>query len=246
MKRRLDELLILRKFADDLVKARALIGAGEVLVDDRRSDKAGALCDIDATIRVKTHCPYVSRGGFKLQAGISHFGLNITGRVCVDVGASSGGFTDCLLQNGAGKVYAVDVSYGLLDWKLRQDPRVVVIERFNARNLSSAQIKESIDLAVFDAAFISLTKLIPAVLPLFKKEVALLALIKPQFELPKEKIGRGGVVKNDGLHQEALDTIQSFALSHHLRSVGVLPSPILGPKGNKEFLIYLKRDAAKE
>lgn len=245
MKLRLDEILIIRKLADDLPSARALIGAGEVYVDDNIADKAGSVFDSNAEVRVKAHCPYVSRGGLKLQAGLSHFGLDITGLVCLDVGASSGGFTDCLVQNGAARVYAVDVAYGQLDWKLRQDPRVVVIERFNARKLTAVQIDRPIDLAVFDASFISITKLIPIVLPFFQKESALLALIKPQFELPREKIGRGGVVRDARFHEEVLDAIQVFALRHHLRSKGVVASPILGPKGNREFLIYLRGDAAK-
>jgi 23S rRNA (cytidine1920-2'-O)/16S rRNA (cytidine1409-2'-O)-methyltransferase len=240
LKLRLDELLVIRKIADDLPTARALIGAGKVFVDERVSDKAGSLIDDKAPIRVKTSCPYVSRGGLKLQAALSHFGIEINGKICLDVGASSGGFTDCLLQNGAEKVYAVDVAYGQLDWKLRQDPRVVVIERFNARKLTTTQVPEFIDLAVFDASFISLTKLIPVALPFFGEEIALIALIKPQFELARGKIGPGGVVRNPRLHEEALETIQSFALRHQLRVEGVVASPIIGPKGNKEFLIYIK------
>jgi len=242
LKLRLDELLVIRKITDDLPTARALIGAGKVFVDDRVSDKVGTLIDDKATIRLKAGCPYVSRGGLKLQEGINHFGLEISGRICLDVGASSGGFTDCLLQNGAAKVYAVDVAYGQLDWKLRQDPRVVVIERFNARNLTTAEIVDFIDLAVFDASFISLTKLIPVVLRFFKKKIILLALIKPQFELPKKLIGKGGVVKNPQQHEQALNTIRLFAHKHNLSSDGIVASPILGPKGNKEFLILLRGD----
>lgn len=240
MKLRLDELLIIRNLADDLTEAKALIGAGKVLVDERISDKAGYLFDSNVRIRVKAQCPFVSRGGLKLQAGLDHFRLDISGRICLDVGASTGGFTDCLLQNGAAKVYAVDVAYGQIDWKLRQDPRVIVIERYNARKLTTVEIDSSIDLAVFDASFISLTKLIPVVLPFFHEEIALIALIKPQFELPKEKVGQGGVVKNSQFHEEVLEAIQSFALLHNLRCEGIVASPILGPKGNKEFLIYLK------
>ncbi len=240
MKLRLDELLIIRNLADDLSAARALIGAGKVLVDERISDKAGYLFDSNVRIRVKAQCPFVSRGGLKLQEGLDHFGLDVSDRICLDVGASSGGFTDCLLQNGAAKVYAVDVAYGQIDWKIRQDPRVIVIERFNARKLTTAEIDSPIDLAVFDASFISLTKLIPVVFPFFNKEIALIALIKPQFELPKEKVGQGGVVKNTQYQEEALDAIQSFALRCNLSCEGIVPSPILGPKGNKEFLIFLK------
>jgi 23S rRNA (cytidine1920-2'-O)/16S rRNA (cytidine1409-2'-O)-methyltransferase len=242
LKLRLDELLLLRKIADNLENARALIGAGKVYVNDRLSDKAGSLFDQETEIRIKERCLYVSRGGLKLQAGLLHFGLDITGMVCIDVGASTGGFTDCLLQNGARKVYAIDVAYGQFDWKLRQDPRVVVLERFNARKLTSAHIDEFINLAVLDASFISLTKLIPPLLPFFQNNIALIALIKPQFELPKEKIGQGGVVRDARLHEAALDAIRSFAEKHHLIARDIVASPILGPKGNKEFLIYLTGD----
>jgi 23S rRNA (cytidine1920-2'-O)/16S rRNA (cytidine1409-2'-O)-methyltransferase len=239
LKLRLDQLLLIRKIASDLATARALIGAGKVFVNDRLSDKAGSLIAPEAHIRVKASCPYVSRGGLKLQEGLVRFGLDVTGMICIDIGASTGGFTDCLLQNGAKKVYAVDVAYGQLDWKLRQDPRVVVIERFNARELTAAHIDELIDVAVLDASFISLTKLIPPVLPLFRKDIALIALIKPQFELSKEKIGPGGIVKEAPLHEEALDTLRSFALQNHLTVKDIVASPILGQKGNKEFLIFL-------
>jgi 23S rRNA (cytidine1920-2'-O)/16S rRNA (cytidine1409-2'-O)-methyltransferase len=242
LKLRLDELLLFRNIADDLKTARGLIGAGKVFVNDTLSDKAGCLFGPKVHIKVKAHCPFVSRGGLKLQAGLLHFDLDISGMVCIDVGASTGGFTDCLLQNGAGKVYAIDVAYGQFDWKLRQDPRVVLIERFNARKLTSVQIDECIDLAVLDASFISLTKLIPPLLPFFQKDITLIALIKPQFELPKEKIGKGGVVKDAKLHEEALNTIRLFAVKHHLTAKDIIPSPILGPKGNREFLILLTGD----
>jgi 23S rRNA (cytidine1920-2'-O)/16S rRNA (cytidine1409-2'-O)-methyltransferase len=171
--------------------------------------------------------------------------VDVTGMVCIDVGASTGGFTDCLLQNGAAKVYAIDVAYGQLDWKLRKDQRVVVMERFNARKLTPDHIGEFIDLAVLDASFISLTKLIPALLPFFQKNIALIALIKPQFELPKGKIGQGGVVRDAQLHEEAVDALRSFAGKHHLKVEGIVPSPILGPKGNKEFLIFLTGDSSE-
>jgi 23S rRNA (cytidine1920-2'-O)/16S rRNA (cytidine1409-2'-O)-methyltransferase len=244
LKVRLDELLLLRNITSSLETARALIGAGKVYINDRISDKAGILFDHETHIRIKEECPYVSRGGLKLQAGLVHFGLDVTGMVCIDVGASTGGFTDCLLQNGAAKVYAVDVAYGQLDWKLRQDQRVVVIERFNARKLTSEHVAEFIDLAVLDASFISLTKLIPSLLPFFQENIELIALIKPQFELPRGKISRGGVVRDARLHEEALDAVRFFAGMHHLKVEGIVPSPILGPKGNKEFLIYLSGDCS--
>lgn len=239
MKIRLDALLLERKLVQELDKAKALIGAGEVLVNERVVDKVGFLCDTAAVIRIRAHCPYVSRGGLKLAKGLDHFGIDPSGRTCIDIGASSGGFTDCLLQRGARRVYAVDVAYGQLDWKIRQDPRVVVLERCNARQLTPAQLPEPIDLAVMDVSFISITKIIPALLPLFSRPFALLALIKPQFELPREKIPRGGVVHHAELHQEAIDRVTTFASSVGLITEGCVPSPILGPKGNKEFLVYL-------
>lgn len=240
MKIRLDELLLQRNLVQDRGKARALIGAGEVLVNEHRVDKAGCLCDVTATIRIKEHCPYVSRGGLKLEKGLEHFGIDPAGKVCLDVGASTGGFTDCLLQHGARKVYAVDVAYGQLDWKIRQNVAVVVLERCNARQLTSAFFAEPLDLAVMDASFISITKLIPPLLPLFGHQAfALLALIKPQFELPREKVPKGGVVVQEELHEEAIRRVSEFALLCGLRSSGTVASPILGPKGNREFLIYL-------
>lgn len=239
MKIRLDALLLERNLVQQKDKARALIGAGEVLVNERVVDKVGFLCDPGAAVRIRTHCPYVSRGGLKLAAGLHHFRIDPSGLTCIDIGASSGGFTDCLIQHGAGKVYAVDVAYGQLDWKIRQDPRVVVLERCNARQLTPAQIPESIDLAVMDVSFISITKIIPALLPLFTGPFALLALIKPQFELPKEDIPHGGVVLLAELHQKAIDLVTAYALGLRLKTEGTVPSPVLGPKGNKEFLIYL-------
>ncbi len=240
MRIRLDELLLHRKLVADIDKARALIIAGEVLVQDRVVDKVGTLCDPAVAIRLRQQCPYVSRGGLKLGKGLDHFRVDPGGKICIDVGASSGGFTDCLLQHGARKVYAVDVAYGQLDWKLRQDQRVVVLERCNARQLTAAVITDPLDLAVIDASFISLTRLIPPLLPLFGSSVAILALIKPQFELPRGKVPTGGVVLLAEQHQQAIDEVSAFAGRCGLCSMGVVASPILGPKGNKEFLIYLR------
>lgn len=218
-----------------------MIGAGEVYVNDEISDKAGKPYPADAEIRVKGKCRYVSRGGLKLEHGLDHFQVSPQDLCCADIGASSGGFTDCLLQHGAARVYAIDVAYGQLDWKIRQDPRVVVMERFNARKIQPADLAEPIELAVMDTSFISITSIIPALLPLFKDKVRILALIKPQFELPKAKVGKGGVVRDPELHQQAVTKIERFATEHGLVSSGVTPSPILGPKGNTEFLIYLTR-----
>lgn len=238
-KLRLDELLLLRGLVQDREKARALIGAGEVLVNENRIDKAGHLCSPDVDIRLKTHCPYVSRGGLKLEKGLDFFQIDASGKVCLDVGASTGGFTDCLLQHGARKVYAVDVAYGQLDWKIRQNPAVVVMERCNARQLTIDLFPTPLDLAVMDASFISITKLIPALLPLFPETFTLIALIKPQFELPRHKVGKGGVVQTPELHEEAIGSVIEFAKTLGLRSLGTVASPILGPKGNKEFLTLL-------
>jgi 23S rRNA (cytidine1920-2'-O)/16S rRNA (cytidine1409-2'-O)-methyltransferase len=241
VKQRLDEILVISGLAENLTKARALIGAGQVLVNEQLADKAGSFFGPDVRIQVKPGCPYVSRGGIKLKGALDAFDYDPTGQLCVDIGASSGGFTDCLLQHGARKVYAVDVGYGQLDWKLRQDPRVVVIERFNARTISRNQIPESIELAVIDSSFISLTKLIPPLLPLFGEEIHLIALIKPQFELPREKIPKGGVVVDPLLHEEAITKILHFSETIGLTSQGVIRSPLVGPKGNSEFLIHLTR-----
>ncbi|MEE4240528.1 MAG: TlyA family RNA methyltransferase [Desulfopila sp.] len=241
MKTRLDVLLVKQNLAESLSEAQALIGAGQVYVDERVADKAGNTYVNEVNIRIKKRCPYVSRGGFKLLEALETFQVDVSRMICADIGASSGGFTDCLLQKGAAKVYAVDVAYGQFSWKLRQDSRVVVIERFNARKISPREVVELLDLAVIDASFISVTKLLPPLIPLFKKEIRIIALIKPQFELPKEMVGKGGVVTQTQAHQQAIDTISSFSSSHGMQTEGVVQSPLLGPKGNKEFLIYLKK-----
>jgi len=243
---RLDQLVLQRNFADSPAKAQALIMAGLVRVNAQRRDKPGALVAADCRLEVKERCPYVSRGGLKLAAALSAFKLKPAGFICADVGASTGGFTDCLLQNGAARVYAIDVGYGQLAWELRQDERVVVLERTNARKLKPADLPESIDLAVIDAAFISLKLLIPPLLPLFAGEAAIIALIKPQFEVAKGLIGKGGVVRDPGLHTQVIAGISKFAASLGLISHGVTCSPVLGPKGNKEFLIYLTRPVTSD
>ncbi len=242
MKIRLDELLIKRGLVDSLELARALIGAGHVYVDENVADKPGSLYRIDCLVRLKEKKQYVSRGGHKLEKALAHFHLSASGLCCLDIGASTGGFTDCLLQHGARRVYAVDVAYGQIDWKLRQDDRVRVIERFNARNISIKQIPEPIQLAVIDASFISLTKLIPPLLNLPEEQKIIVALIKPQFELPRDKVSKGGVVRDHALHNQAIDKIIGFANGENLKITGVVQSPILGPKGNKEFMICLKAD----
>ncbi len=241
MKVRLDKLLVEKNLAPTRQKAQALILAGLVQVGPHRVDKPGTSVPDDQPITIKGNdCPFVSRGGLKLAKGIEHFSITPDSLICADIGASTGGFTDCLLQNGAKKVYAVDVGYGQLDWKLRQDDRVVVKERTNARHLTPADLEEPIHLAVIDAAFISLKILIPPLLPLFARQIAILALIKPQFEVGKGKVGKGGVVKDPDLHNQVIKDILTFTAELNLTSMGTTESPILGPKGNKEFLVYLK------
>ena len=216
-----------------------MIGAGKVCVDGDPCDKAGCLVPTDAVITVRPGRRYVSRGGEKLEAGLQALQIDPSGLICADIGSSTGGFTDCLLQFGAARVYSVDVGYGLLDWKLRQDRRVVVLERSNARHLTAAQIPEPIDLAVIDASFISLALLFPPLVPLFRTDVRILALVKPQFQLPREKIGRGGIVRDAALHDEALAMVRGYADAHGLACAGVVASPVRGAKGNQEFLMLL-------
>jgi 23S rRNA (cytidine1920-2'-O)/16S rRNA (cytidine1409-2'-O)-methyltransferase len=238
-KTRLDRLLVQNGLAPNLEKARAIIGAGEVLINDSPADKAGFKYSPTAVVRIKEKIPYVSRGGLKLEKGLSHFKISPAGRTCMDIGASTGGFTDCLLQHGAEKVYAVDVAYGQLSWKLRQDKRVVVLERFNARKITSSHIAEAMELVVMDVSFISITKLIPSLIPLFSGNISILTLIKPQFELAKEDITAGGVIKDPELHRKAIRKIELFIEDAGLVSKGVVSSPILGPKGNREFLMMI-------
>ncbi|MGV1099608.1 TlyA family RNA methyltransferase [Thiovibrio sp. JS02] len=243
MKLPLHRLLLLRGLAPTREKAQAVIAAGLVLVNGQVADKAGSLFADSVAIELKGKtCPYVSRGGLKLAAGLDHFGIEPTGFTCADIGASTGGFTDCLLTRGAARVYAVDVGYGQLDWRLRQDPRVVVMERTNARNLQPGDIPEPLDLAVIDASFISLRLLLPPLLAFFPEKVKVLALIKPQFEVGKGKVGKGGVVRDSELHEQVVAEIAGFAQALKLKTVGIIASPVLGPKGNKEFLIYLVSD----
>lgn len=240
MKERLDKLLVLKGLAPSRPRAQALIGAGLVRLDDRVLDKAGTLVAEDARLSVKENpCPYVSRGGLKLAAALDHFGLDPAGLICLDIGASTGGFSDCLLQRGAARVYAVDVGYGQLAWKLRQDPRVVVLERTNARYLKPGDLPELMSLVVLDASFISLKLLLAPILAFLRPEARIVALIKPQFEVGRGKVGKGGVVRDQELQQEVIASLRDFALELKLNWLGVTPSPILGPKGNREFLACL-------
>jgi 23S rRNA (cytidine1920-2'-O)/16S rRNA (cytidine1409-2'-O)-methyltransferase len=240
LKIRLDQLLVDLHLVVDLEEARARIGAGEVYVNDTISDKAGAVYAPDVSIRLKQKCPFVSRGGLKLSHALAHFDQAVEGLICLDVGASTGGFTDCLLQNGALQVFAIDVAYGQLAWKIRQDPRVHVLERFNSRKITPADINMAdVGLAVMDVSFISLTKILPPLFPLFPDKIALIALVKPQFELPRNDIGPKGVVTDPDLHQKAIDKIKYFVEDFDLKVKDLITSPILGPKGNTEFLIHI-------
>jgi len=247
IKRRLDLLLVDKGLAPSRQRARALIMAGKILVNSLPAAKAGTLISGNDSIELKGgDIPYVSRGGLKLEGALNEISLNITDCTCLDVGASTGGFTDCLLQNGAVRVYAVDVGYGQLAWKLRQDPRVVAIERTNIRFMPFEIIPEAVDIATIDVSFISLKIVVPAVMGFLKEEGFILALIKPQFEVGKGQVGKGGVVREPKLHARVIEDLSSFFTGTGLRCEKVIPSPILGPKGNREFFILLHhKDSGK-
>lgn len=239
---RIDRLLFERGLAESREKAQAMIFAGQVLVNNQKQDKAGALVPGDADIRILGETlPYVSRGGLKLAAALKEFGVAVEGKTALDVGASTGGFTDCLLQNGAKKVYAVDVGYGQMAWKIRQDPRVVVIERTNIRDMDPTLIPELIDLTVIDVSFISLEKVVPHILKFLKPGAALIALIKPQFEVGKEQVGKGGIVRDEVARAAARERVVESMHGLGFDVKGVIPSPITGQDGNVEFLVYAIR-----
>lgn len=239
---RLDTMLVERGIAPTLEKARALILSGSVKMDTRLLDKAGEMVPPDANLSLKGEDnPYVSRGGLKLKGALTHFALDISGEVVLDVGASTGGFTDCLLAAGARKVFAVDVGYGQLAWKLREDPRVVVIERTNIRHYDGRDLGEKPTLAVIDVSFISLKTVIPAVLPLVSDDARILALIKPQFEARREEVGNHGVVEDAAVHERIVEEIRLFCLSKNLAVAGTCTSSLTGPAGNKEFFILAKK-----
>jgi 23S rRNA (cytidine1920-2'-O)/16S rRNA (cytidine1409-2'-O)-methyltransferase len=235
---RADQLLVARGLADSRARAQALILSGNVFSGDRRVAKAGDMLAEDALLAVKGRDhPWVSRGGIKLDHGLSHFGFDVTGAVALDVGSSTGGFTDVLLSHGAAKVYAVDVGTNQLAWKLRSDPRVVVHEQTNARDLSSAIIPEPVDIIVCDASFISLAKVLDAALGLAMPGGRLVALVKPQFEAGREEVGKGGVVRDPAVHERVCVEAQEWVQSKGWRILGVEKSPITGPEGNVEFLL---------
>ncbi len=241
-KERVDVLVVERGLAESRTKAQALILAGQVVVDDQRVDKPGSLVPVEAELRLKGEVlPYVSRGGLKLKAAMDRFGLDVSGRVCADIGASTGGFTDCLLQHGATRVHAIDVGYGQLHEKLRKDPRVRSRERVNARYLTDEDLPEKVGAIVIDVSFISLTQVLPSVLTFLEPGGLLVALVKPQFEVGPERVGKGGVVRDAAARQDAIDTVTAFVREQGLTVRGLMDSPVPGPAGNVEALLVADR-----
>ncbi len=236
---RLDKLLVDRGLVASRERARRLIMAGEVWASGRRLDKSGALVDVDAALEVRgSDIPFVSRGGLKLDGALTHWGIDVRGLTAVDIGASTGGFTDCLLQRGARRVFAIDVGYGQFAWTLRQDTRVTLFERANVRNFDPSQLPELGQLAVIDVSFISLRLVLPAALKLVGPGAIVLPLVKPQFEVGKGEVGKGGVVRDPDVQRSAVTAVREFGIGLGLICHGDYPSPILGPKGNQEFFLY--------
>lgn len=241
-KERLDVLVVERGLAESRTRAQALILAGQVVVDDQRVDKPGTRVSLDAELRLKGEVlPFVSRGGLKLEAALKQFGIDVAGAVCADIGASTGGFTDCLLQRGAARVHAIDVGYGQLHEKLRTDARVVSRERVNARHLTDEELPEPVRVIVIDVSFISLTLVLPGVLPKLAPGGVLVALVKPQFEVGPQQIEKGGVVRDAQARQAAIDRIAAFVVDQGLTLVGTMDCPVPGPAGNVEALLVAKR-----
>ncbi|HPX60517.1 MAG TPA: TlyA family RNA methyltransferase [Deltaproteobacteria bacterium] len=240
-KQRLDKLMVARGMTASRERAQALIMAGQVVVGDHTVDKAGQQVPLDAQIRIKGEIlPYVSRGGLKLAHALKQFNLDVSGLVAMDVGASTGGFTDCLLQSGAERVFAVDVGYGQLAWSLRQDSRVVNLEKTNIRSLTSEQLGQVPDMAVIDASFISLAKVLPPTVAIVRPGGMIVALIKPQFEVGKGEVGKGGIVRDPAAHEKVIASIRQLAVDTGLTVDGLCESPITGADGNREFLILLR------
>ena len=237
MKTRLDRLMVDRGLADSREKAQALIMAGEVRVNGQKASKSGQPVAADCQVEVLARPPYVSRGGFKLARALHHFALEVAGKTCLDIGSSTGGFTDVMLQSGAARVHAVDVGAGQLDWKLRTDPRVVLHEGINARELTFQQIGEPVDFLTCDVSFISVTYILPAAVPLLQPGGQMVILIKPQFEVGKGQVGKGGIVRDPALHQAACDRVER-AVREFGFETAIIESPIPGAEGNKEFLLY--------
>ena len=244
MKERLDVLLVKKNLAESREKAKAVIMAGIVYVDDQKEDKAGSMFEETSKIEVRgSTLKYVSRGGLKLEKAMTHFGVTLDQKICMDVGASTGGFTDCMLQNGAVKVYSVDVGHGQLAWKLRNDPRVVCMEKTNIRYVTPEEIPDRIQFVSIDVSFISLTKVLGPVKALMEPEGQVVCLIKPQFEAGREKVGKKGVVRERSVHLEVIRMVAAFAGSIGFEALHLEFSPIKGPEGNIEYLLHLRNDA---
>ena len=242
MKERLDVLLVKRNLASSREKAKAIIMSGNVFVEGQREDKAGSTFPEEVSIEVRGHTlPYVSRGGLKLEKAIANFDVSVKDKVCTDVGSSTGGFTDCMLQNGAKKVFAIDVGRGQLDWKLRNDPRVICMEKTNIRYVTPEDLGEEIDFSSIDVSFISLTKVLEPIRNYLAKDGEIVALIKPQFEAGREKVGKKGVVREKSTHREVIQKIMDYAMSIGFDLCALDFSPIKGPEGNIEYLIHLKK-----
>ena len=242
MKERLDILLVQKGLAPSREKAKAMIMEGNVFVDNNREDKAGTMFDENANIEVRGNTlKYVSRGGLKLEKAMTHFGITLDDKVCMDIGASTGGFTDCMLQNGAKKVYAVDVGYGQFAWKLRQDERVVCMEKTNIRYVTPEHIDDALDFASVDVSFISLTKVLGPARALLTEAGEMVCLIKPQFEAGREKVGKKGVVRDKAVHEEVIIKVIDFALEIGFEILNLEYSPIKGPEGNIEYLVYIRK-----
>lgn len=242
MKERLDVLLVKRNLVESREKAKAIIMSGSVFVEGQREDKAGTTFSDEVQIEIKGHVlPYVSRGGLKLEKAVANFDVNLQGKVCTDVGSSTGGFTDCMLQNGATKVFAIDVGRGQLAWKLRQDERVVCMEKTNIRYVTPEDLGEEIDFSSIDVSFISLTKVLLPIRNYLKKDGQIVALIKPQFEAGREKVGKKGVVREKSTHHEVIELVISYAVSIGFKVLNLDFSPIKGPEGNIEYLVHLQK-----
>lgn len=244
MKERLDILLVNRGLAPSREKAKAMIMEGNVFVENAREDKAGSMFDTEAAIEIRGNTlKYVSRGGLKLEKAMTQFGIVLDGKICMDIGASTGGFTDCMLQNGAAKVYAVDVGYGQFAWKMRQDARVVCMEKTNIRYVTPEDIADALDFASVDVSFISLTKVLGPAHALLKEHGEMVCLIKPQFEAGREKVGKKGVVRDKDVHEEVIEKVIGFAVEQGFFVKNLEYSPIKGPEGNIEYLVYIQKEA---
>ena len=243
MKERLDVLMVTQGLAKSREKAKAMIKAGNVYVNNEKMQKAGIVLEDDCRIEIRGETlKYVSRGGLKLEKAILQFKIDLTDKICMDIGASTGGFTDCMLQNGAQKVYSVDVGYDQLDETLRQDKRVICMEKTNIRYLTSKELQEELDFASVDVSFISLTKVLPAIRDLLKENGQMVCLIKPQFEAGREKVGKKGVVKDKKVHKDVVQSIVRFCLAHGFSVLNLEYSPIKGPEGNIEYLLYIEKE----